>query len=257
MYELTSDGGPVELLKTQQNDVHRLILAAGFDPVEFEWKAEKNPPSMVPYVNSVLVHKPSGYFFKFITSSDGTVLMGALSPGEKQLVSSTAWGAWEFFIREVGTRRPSSPPRPGWVENWLGYLRREVDAPSPWEEAARRAASRPLLGSPSDNTPFTPVEVESIREELDSLRERVRAVEAQGTRISPDQWAKFEEGLTYVKEAAARLGRYDWRHVAATALITKASEIGVPLVGKLLIRVASQIMSGGVDVPSLTSGDLV
>jgi hypothetical protein len=75
--------------------------------------------------------------------------------------------------------------------------------------------------------------------------------------LSPEQWAKFEEGLAYVRGAAARLGRYDWRQAAATALITKAAEIGVPLVGQLLIRVASQLVSGASDVPSVTSGDLV
>ena len=88
------------------------------------------------------------------------------------------------------------------------------------------------------------------------LRARLKALEGQ-ERLTPEQWAKFEEGLAYVKDAASRLGRYDWRHAAATALITKAADIGVPFVGKLLIRVASQLMSGGADVPSLTPGDLV
>jgi hypothetical protein len=87
---------------------------------------------------------------------------------------------------------------------------------------------------------------------MDTLRRRVDAAGA----LTAEQAAKLDEGLAYMKDALGRLGRFDWRNVAVTTLITKASEIGIPAIGNLLVRMASHIIgSGGHEVHVLPPGD--
>lgn len=200
----------MKLLKTQQNDILEELVASGFDPAEFEWQKRQGPGYFDGEV-SVLVHRPSGFHHMFIVDAGGYI-KGIYTPGKNQESGSSAakaqWNLYRAMFRE-----------------WLVYLRRELEAPSVWDEVARQIASRPFLGSmgPGGNSRFEPQEVEALRAEIDALRGRVDAV----CKLTDEQAAKLEEGLAHMKGALERVGRFDWRNVAATTLVTKGVEIGV------------------------------
>jgi hypothetical protein len=101
------------LLKTQRNDVFREIENAGLDATEFEWEEQigyeriSRLGDSVELSISVLVHKPSKFFFAFYPGR------GTFSPGEQMLTESQeSMGAWRLQLANVS--------------RWISCLNREI-----------------------------------------------------------------------------------------------------------------------------------
>jgi hypothetical protein len=75
-----------------------------------------------------------------------------------------------------------------------------------------------------DNSPFTPQEQKGIAE-------RVAAIKADAQsryRLTDQQMLVLEAKLDYVVEASKRMGRLDWRNLAAGVVLDMVREAALP-----------------------------
>jgi hypothetical protein len=179
------------LTKAQRNRVFLVIRDAEMDPSGFEWHTSKN----------VLLHDASRSQFNF--GPVGLTLLG-------RVVLQQAGRDVAYFVggRRGGTVRatPTADALYQVVDEWLAEIRAESE-PDLWKQQ--------LGVDAGENTRFTREEVAEIRTRLDAVLDEVRA---QG-RLSADELAALDETLSYLKAAAERMGRIDWRNAVVGALL--------------------------------------
>jgi hypothetical protein len=228
---------------TRKNAVLGAIQAAGLDAAEFVWNEEPSEITAVglgrePYTVEVLVHRPTGYSFRF--DIDGNTNTGSLwaiyEPGPDGARRREHAGTWEYVF--------------GYVQQWAGWLREEYNSPDLWAELRRGRAQ--LGGEPAEveNTPFTPQEQAEIGRQLRELKEYVR----QTYQLTGEQYRAIDARLDYFAEAAGRLGRVDWRNALVGAFIGAVLQAVVPLepVQQLLYMALRGLVSlFGADAPEL------
>jgi hypothetical protein len=197
------------LTRIEKNDVIKLIERQHFSPVDFEWTTEESEEntglSVGVYRKSILTHRPTGYYFVF----GGRYLIFA--PGETQ--------------RTDEERRPDDPYlRLRFVDEWLGRLRREYDAPDLWaavgkENVLTEAASSETL----DNRPFAPDELQLINTKLDDIKSYV----LKGQTFDAEQGEFVEREFDYLKESSTRMGRKDWLNIFVGGLVGTIFTLGL------------------------------
>lgn len=191
------------LTKTEKNGVHKLVVAQGFDPADFEWSEQTTQDPVVGrgvYWSSVLTHFPTGYYFRF---GGGTY---EWSLGETQRVDS-----W--------SRPEHEHERFNLVSGWLGRVRREYDAPDLWAMALEdRNFLQAASGLEGANTEFSSDERTYISARLDAIRDFV----LDSADLANEQRELIAAQFEYVKEATNRLGRTDWKAVLVGAFFTIA-----------------------------------
>jgi len=235
----------VELMPTQRAEVFELIKAACLEPSDFGWRTEAVTATRLfapPDVCSVLVRTRTPFFHKFVILPGGKV-RGSYSPGRVALFDAReASEPWRLYVQSF-------------VE-WLGYLKRELAAPNPWEDLAKRMRSLPNLGSTSEggNAPFSPDETQRLRSELDGMREQIQ----QSHQFNREQATMIVAEFEYIKVALDRLGRFDWRKFALGALCDLAVRLGQPLAVNLLLRLAGRLLGAPAEtVDQLPTGEIV
>ncbi len=230
----------MELMASQRADVFEALRAADFGSSEFEWRVDSQTTIQGFHAEpcSSLRHTSSGYYHTFVVAGGmHGMLFGIFSPGPRQLVfRSGSWASWETYIRQN-------------FPQWLASLRRELTAPTPWEDLANRLRSIPSLGSSADdgNAPFTAEETGVLRLELDAMRAEIQA----SHRFSREQATTIEADFNYIKQALERLGRFDWRRAALGAFCSLAVKIGIPVVAKLILHLASRVFGANEPVEQL------
>ena len=187
------------LLKSQKNEVFLLIQEAGLSPFEFglEECTEENENG-VEFHSHRLVHKPSTYALTF---GEGFV---TYSPGAKRLTSWEARPNWSGMLEAV--------------QRWLGYLKREVEAPDLW---AALAEEQELLGAePAEavNTPFNAEEQVQVKRAIEEIRVYITATHT----LEAEPLAEINRKLDYLIDASTRLGRKDWKIICVGILVTLA-----------------------------------
>jgi hypothetical protein len=110
------------ILKSQQNEILRMIEEVGLDPREFKWEEQASEREEGLWV-SRLEHTPSGGFYLFDFQDNQH--FGHFGPGEQAADGSQFSGVWDPYQRAS-------------VRDWLGFLKRELEAPDLW---ARLGAS--------------------------------------------------------------------------------------------------------------------
>lgn len=200
---------PSPLLKSQENDVFLAVRASGLDPSTFKWEMKKSEADRSNLV-SVLIHKPTEYWFMFDMGDDGHLC--TYSPGEDTLFGGEYPGTW--------------PNQMAYVRNWLGYLKREAEAPDLWamlgEENALSAAASP---EPYDeNTPFTSVERKRVEATLSEIRSLLTASHS----FSSEKLEQIDSRLAYLEAASERLGRKDWLNVAFSVVTNIILTVALP-----------------------------
>jgi hypothetical protein len=107
-----------------------------------------------------------------------------------------------------GTPVGEWPKQYAHVEEWLGYLKREVEIPDLWSTAHQQlkliqgVASSKVL----DNTPLSPEEQARIAAQLEIISKYL--IENQA--LSEEQAEFVTEKLDYLEETSKRQGRRDW-----------------------------------------------
>lgn len=228
------------LLPTQVNTVGQLISAAGLDPREFQWETTYTQVQQLgvgqePVMVSRLLHKPTG--FQFVFDLDASNLHhNYYAPGRDTPYERNAPALWEGQLTHV--------------ELWLGYLKREYEAPDLWGQLQRRVGELPPPDS-SANTPFTDEERGQVEHQLRAALESA----ARTNELTADQLRALEEKVDYVVEATRRLGRLDWRHVYISVMaeeifrLALGSDMFRDLVGVTLRGLGH--LFGGPEIPAL------
>ena len=207
---MTQYCGPMDnavLLKSQKNEILKLIKQRGLDPSSFEWSIL--PDESEPELEALsLTHIESEFYyvFVFIRGEHRAVF----SPGKESLVEDGSPGSW-FLQRD-------------YFKDWLSYLRREIGQRDLWAEIAKYQLP-PGGGVAPDitNEPFSASEIEQITSALQQIRQFITA---QG-KATEEQQTMVQERLDYLANAAKRQGRKDWIYTCFGVLVSVAVQLAL------------------------------
>lgn len=195
------------ILKTQANKLFQTIKQLGLDPLEFEWRREKNIPEGTLIV-SVLVHKPTEYYFHF------GFLRGQewcqRSPGPDRSVDERYGSAWDS--------------QEAHAHEWLSCLKREIETPDLWESVSQEKALVEAASAEGlSNTPFIEAEQQDISAKLDEIQQFLLAAH----QFEESQKEFVRSRLDYLKDAAERMGRKDWLNLTTGTLLGIVVQTGL------------------------------
>jgi len=215
------------LLKTQANDVLNAVSKIGLDPKHFAWEELEKTPT--------LRYTPSGeYFFKFLRTIRG--FYAEYSAGEASIHGSgpfgATWVSWETGLSIV--------------EEWLTYLKREIQAPDLWSLLTEQTALVQAASADSPNTPFSTLEIKKISDGLRELQEYIEKTQ----QLDEQKHAFLESKLDYLVDAAHRQGRQDWLYVAIGVLSTVVMSLAMaPDQAKEVFRFVSSVLQAILKTP--------
>lgn len=186
--------------KWQRNEIFEAVQRAGLSPEEFDWD---------PGVDeSRLLHGPSGAYFVFGGVAGDYISRYSAGEGPEEERA----GLSHFGLMEQ-------------VKWWLAAVRLDINTPDLWAELQGK---RELLGGVSDeaieNTPLTSAEQKEIAGQLRELKGHVSRTYS----LSGLQTRLLDEKLDYLADAASRVGRKDWRLMAAGLILSYALEATLP-----------------------------
>lgn len=202
--------GRYPVLRTQKNDVKLLLEDIGLNLQEFEWNYQQSEISPNCEVE-ILVHRPTGYYFKFDADMENTDRVSIYTPGIDQVRESGRHGNWNTQTRDIVI--------------WATSLKREVDAPDLWAAIGQERQLLETSSSPeTSNAPFSQQEQESISIHVREVGEYLKRVH----QISDHNWSYVRPRLDYLVESSARLGRKDWLNIAINTLISIVVALALP-----------------------------
>lgn len=180
------------LVRTEKNEIFRMISDAGLDVSYFSWiESHDVVSSWGKYLISKLVYEDTEYYFLFDFQHSGwRHYKYSPAPGKPTT---------EGFSRNWEKQKEH-------VRSWLVELHKQVDIPNLWETAARQVTSRQQALAGMDNTPFSPDERGLLSDQLLGIKQFMITKQ----HISDDRHAFVAEQLQYLDEASGRLGRKDW-----------------------------------------------
>jgi hypothetical protein len=190
----------VKLLPSQWDDVFLAIGAAGLAPGDFE----RSEAKVAGRPTDVLTYRATSYYFRFRTGQRESHF-SEFSPGGSTEVQTANPGTW--------------PSQLGRVQEWLGYLRRELDTPNLWdrlaiEQGAERVLGRPVEGEET-NTPFSPDELAEIHQTLHEIKDLI----AGSVNLTAPQAADLDARIRYLESTAKRSPRFDWWNIVFSQLV--------------------------------------
>ncbi len=181
------------LLNSQINDILKYIDNAGLNHNDFQWLVKNS--SISPYWEvPTLIHKPTGYYFKFDTKQGN--LVSEYFPNKAGVVYTQTWPIWDPQFNDFII--------------WLDLLKNELGTPNLWETIL---SEERLFGDVSEgdlsNDPFNITEQKYIwskileieiflKDNLDLLEKDIVIIKTR---------------LNYLVEASKRLGRKDWLNI--------------------------------------------
>ncbi len=185
-----------------------MLGSQGFDPREFDFVEDFPTSNATAW--PALVHRPTGYFFVFRQHQHGYWV--EFSPGSDKAVESYGTAGWDAAVR------------PKFLE-WLGYLRRELDAPDVWGALRGEASLVASDVGDGDNEPFSEAERDAVRAQLREAKELIRG----HYELSDTQFQALEARLDYLAGAVDRLGKLDWREAFVGAMLGLVVQAVVPV----------------------------
>jgi hypothetical protein len=181
-----------------KNHIFELLQAAELDDREFAWEMVRGAWAGLPV--SQITHRGTGFFLRFdVRLQDG-------------LYYPTVW---------PGTDRQSldDDRLKQFVGEWVRRIAPELKAPDLWKLAGSQA---PIGAAPDEaNTAFSEDDQNKIAEELSRLEQFVYQAEPslpEGSRRA------IAARFSYLKQAAARLGRVDWASIVIGQLFAMVTE---------------------------------
>lgn len=194
------------VLRSQANEVLELIQSVGLEPSSFAWGIRSSVETPGLEVSS-LTHSGTGHYFIF-DFCDGEHY-AVHSPGRDSMRETRHT---EFWSSQVGS-----------VENWLQYLKREVQAPDLWSAILEDSQLATAAASSDDEQPFTVEEQRKVSSQLAEIKRYVIA-----THDLCEEDSRFvTKRLDYLADAAKRQARRDWLHLALGVLLTIGFKIGL------------------------------
>lgn len=210
------------ILRSQANEILGLLQEAGLIPSDFRWEDRESTFPKNGTV-SALVHRPTGYYFKFDYSDQGH--WAEFSPGEDKIVDVQHPGSWKF--------------QRGYAELWVKALAREVNEPDLWESIASESLLVAAADRTEDTGAFSAEERLKIRESLAEIRQYC----LQALALSQEQARVITTRLDYLASAAERMSRKDWLLLAAGVLMNiVVAAAFTPSLTRELFRFAGQAL---------------
>lgn len=217
------------ILPSQKNEILRLLTEKEFSMTEFQW--ENGPiPGADGRLPVNVIHHPSGFFCGFSAERSG---------------SGKPYTQIEYSPSEEGfIKRTNVESSLGWntvVTNWVNNLRREIDMPDLWASISSGQSSvMQATATASENTPFTDPERTQVAIFLEDIRTYIQT----NAGLSPDKFNIVVEKLTYLEQAADRMGRKDWLNLFLGVLVSLTVQVGMEKsVFQNLLSVADQLFS--------------
>ena len=197
------------LLTSQRNHVFSTIQNRGISPTDFEFKEIKSDD----IETCSLVHLQTGYFFDIdlpghvshetFDEDSRPAFQATFSPGSSFRTESHGCYAWSDVLQNL--------------ELWISYMIRETETPDLW---AGLEADNQLIKiateQPSDNLPFTQVELPQVRKCL----EDIKAYVVRTNEFSETQKKIIDARFKHMEEAATRMGRKDWTSLVIGNLVS-------------------------------------
>jgi hypothetical protein len=204
------------LTKSQRNRVFQAIEAVGLDPATFEWGA----------AGRMLRHEGTSSAFWFVKSLPDR-FVDRLRRRVSRALGDAALAESPTGYTLVDGRASTSFAADNWEEleqafqRWLYELRAELDEPDLWAQLGDGGGDGGYAGA---NSRFTEEEVGEIRAQLDKILEEVQ----EQSQLSAGEIKDLQDRFEYLKDAAARLGRLDWRNLVAGVMLTAITEAILP-----------------------------
>jgi hypothetical protein len=179
------------LLRTQSNDIFQAISVIGLQPGDFSLLTGDS--FEVPDLKvSKLVHTHTGYFYLFDFNSHNKHVC-AFSPGYDNNVDVQYPGNWTFQLNNF--------------RQWLGYLKREIEAPDLWESVLQeKELAQATVDADDSNQAFTPDEVKRIDTGINEIKQYLITTQS----LNSAQLAFVDVRLGYLCAASERIGKKDW-----------------------------------------------
>jgi len=199
------------------------IEKRSLDASQFVWE-DRESTRRQDRVVSALVHRPTGYYFLFDFIDQEH--WAERSPGSDSPLDTKypkVWGNQRVYVYE-----------------WLGYLKREIEAPDLWAEISQETElAEAVVSTEIGNTPFTEGEQQLIAERLEEIGKFLAT-----TQTLSDEQAQFvKKRLNYLADAASRLGRQDWLHTTIGVLFTIITGVALaPNQARELFRFATEML---------------
>jgi hypothetical protein len=221
---------------TQRNELFEIAKKRDLDPTTFEW----GDVTKSYVITSEILHPSTGAFVRMIH---------AFKSG------GGGYFTYDYWPRTVDL---------GWSETewnsirarlamWFGAVKAESTAPDLWREAKNQRAW--LKATPADfkaNTPFTSSEQEQIVKSLRTIEEFA----VKTYHLQEAHQAHLHLQMEYLVDAADRVGRFDWKNLAASTFIEVVVTLGLDvektqklltlattLLGPLVAKVAGLLSS--------------
>lgn len=209
------------LTKKQRNDVYTIIQASGFSPSEFRWETLTVVGARM-FVGSKLVHVLSSFYFQF-----GPALSSESSPGIDAHITTDVASSQATLFSHCFTP-------------WLSRLREELETPDLWNEFQPEPLAASLVGMGSnDNTPFTDVERERVREALAVIEHKLVSMHAWNVQNA----AVIDYQFKNMNAAVNRLGRTDWLQYFYGGLISVLVNLTVDKAqGTFILALAATVL---------------
>jgi hypothetical protein len=214
------------LLKSQKNEVFKLIDEIGFNPSDFKW-LDVTSKKMADTIVTKIEYTNSQYYFQFDTLMDHHYAI--FSPGRDKHIEEENTGSWEFQKKTM-TR-------------WLLYLEREISQSDLWENIS---SYKPLidiiLANDLSNEPFNNQQITQIVSGLNQTRLYIEEHEL----ATVDQMVIVNEKLDYLINAVQRQGKRDWIYTLIGVFVTIGTALALaPEKAKALwIFIKNAIISG-------------
>lgn len=205
------------LRTTQKNFLFTCLQDHGFSPADFEF--DEHAGSGLAQVR----HRSSTYFFSVYVTIDGQHI-AVFSPGAHTLKEERPQLIWKGIEDQFA--------------EWVTRLSEELRIPDLWSTITGDTQLIQLAAD-QDNRPFTPDEQTQVKKALDEIK----AYLIKTHNLSGDRLETIKSQLSYLEEAATRLGRKDWTGILVSNLISIALTLSLSADGaRDLFRFAGQIV---------------
>ena len=124
------------------------------------------------------------------------------------------------------------------ILKWLRVVKEESDAPDLWALAQQERAwlTSTDVGA---NTPFTVEERRQITQHLSTIEKYA----IKTYKLTGAHQAHVREQLRYLNDAAGRVGRFDWKNLAASTFLNIVLTLGLnPEKVQTLLALATQLL---------------
>ena len=208
------------LLKSQKNEVVKILQGAGLEPADFSWTGEPSISDVQARV-SRLNYRGSQFYFQFdFIRNEGwdnsrdrklsTIRCCEFSPGKDAAVMREQPEHW--VVQE------------GCLCMWIDCLKREIEAPDLWAEMEKyKVAFSLALPEQIVNEPIPIFEAEKISEKLNLLADKIE----EQFELTNEQNQFVRNKLDYLADATKRQRSLDWAYTLIGVSVTIAVGLGL------------------------------